>query len=157
MLHPWLAMAREAADVGLTAYGRVASGRDPVGGAVDARSEVERWTRERLEHAEPSPELAASTERLAEALRRSATRAETLGVELLGIAARAEAEVQGMDFRLLYDARAEALSHRIQRHAGSARRALLRPPGLGGAARELPRDREGRRPGVALVRRSAVR
>ncbi len=103
MLHPWLAMAREAADVGLqpTAGSRLDEIPSVARSMLD---QLERWTRERLEHAEPSPERRASTERLAEALRRSATRAETLGVELLGIAALAEAEVQGMDFRLLYDA-----------------------------------------------------
>ena len=55
----------------------------------------------------------------------------------------------------LYDATAPALLDRLparrRRGPGTARRLVLRPARLGGAPRELPRDREGRRAAGALV------
>ena len=56
-----------------------------------------------------------------------------------------------MDFRLLYDAERKLFHIGYNVTPGSARRALLRSAGLGGAARQLPRHREGRRAGGALV------
>ena len=56
-----------------------------------------------------------------------------------------------MDFRLALRRGPAALPHRLQRERRPARPASLRPAGLGGAARELLRDREGRRAGRALV------
>jgi cyclic beta-1,2-glucan synthetase len=102
LLLPWLALRNEAA---------AASMELPTGLRVDEipaasrrlRAEVDRWERERHDRGELSPPLEASATRLREALEASEAYATTLVDELLDLAARAEEEVRGVDFRLLYD------------------------------------------------------
>ena len=74
---------------------------------------------------------------------------------LESLSRRAAAFADEMSFGFLYDPEAGPLLHRLPRRgrrgARPARSVPLRPPRLGGAARELHRDREGRRPREALV------
>ena len=101
-LLPWLAMRAEAEAAGLSLPGLLRL--DQVAAASrEMHAELERRTQARRDRAELAPELDASGARLLEALARAATTAEAVCAELLGIATRADAEVQGMDFRLLYD------------------------------------------------------
>ncbi len=60
--------------------------------------------RDRAIHAVPSAEIEASSRRLREACRTAEASARALRDGLLDVAARAAAEVRGMDFRLLFDA-----------------------------------------------------
>jgi cyclic beta-1,2-glucan synthetase len=66
-------------------------------------AELAAWERERRDHAELSGELEASVHRLTEAFRSAEVHATALSGELLALAALAEQEVRGMDFRLLFD------------------------------------------------------
>jgi cyclic beta-1,2-glucan synthetase len=102
LLLPWLPLKHEAAVLGLLP--RVHLRLDEVPQASCAMIEqIARWRIELRARGEPSLDGESCAERLTEALARSASRAEALAVELTGIASRADAEVLGMDFRLLYD------------------------------------------------------
>ena len=59
---------------------------------------------ERRQRGEVVPELDASAKRLEEAFRIAEVNATALAGELLALGARADEEVRGMDFKLLYDA-----------------------------------------------------
>jgi cyclic beta-1,2-glucan synthetase len=66
-------------------------------------TELDRWEAERRERGELSTELEESARTVREAFRSAARNAATLNDDLLGLAARAQEEVRGMDFRLLFD------------------------------------------------------
>ncbi len=103
LLLPWLPMKRAAMAAGLLPPARLRL--DEVATTSRAMLEqVERWSVEQREQGALTPEDESRAGELKAALVRSANHASALGVELLGTAARCDAEVQGMDFRLLYDA-----------------------------------------------------
>ena len=102
LLLPWLPLSGEPAARALALPARLRLDEIP-SASRQLLAEVERWERDLRERGELSPDLEASARRLTEALRRSETHAQTLVDELLDLAARAEEEVRGMDFRLLYD------------------------------------------------------
>ena len=101
-LMPWLAIADEPAARAIEIPMEVRLDELP-GAAQRLRAELEAWASERRDRGELSAELDASVQRLAEALRGAGLRATALRAELLELAAVAEREVHGMDFRLLYD------------------------------------------------------
>ena len=152
-LLPWLALADEPAAAALELPAELRLDEIPAV-ARSLRAELEAW--------EPRASRARRAARGARGLRaagsprrlRSAERARggARAASSLALAARAEREVRGMDFRLLFDRERKLFHIGYNVDARSARRAPLRPPGLGGAARELPRDRQARRARVALVR-----
>ncbi len=101
-LLPWLAQRNEPAAPSKDLPETPALHEIP--GVCDRRlTELDRWEADRRERGELSSDLEASARRVREALRRAASNAETLQNDLLGVAARAEAEVRRMDFRLLFD------------------------------------------------------
>jgi cyclic beta-1,2-glucan synthetase len=102
LLLPWLSLRDEPAASSLAMPAGLALRDVPLAARqlVGAVAQLERDWRER---GELSPELEASARRLTEAFERSEARATSLEGELTGLAARAEAEARGMDFRLLYD------------------------------------------------------
>ena len=101
----------------------------------------------------------SSRSRGARAARASAAPAEPgpsdACARLESLSRRAAAFADGMSFGFLYDPKRRPLRDRLPRRgrrgARPARSVPLRPPRLGGAARELHRHREGRRPREALV------
>ena len=64
-------------------------------------------------------------------------------------------ELARMEYDFLYDRRAPPAGHRLQRRRAPARPELLRPARLGGAARQLRRDRAGPAAAGELVRARA--
>ncbi len=66
-------------------------------------TELATWEHERRDRGELSEQLEGSAHRIAEALRDAEVRATALADELHALAALADQEVSGMDFRLLYD------------------------------------------------------
>ena len=102
LLLPWLALTGEPAASALTLTPRLRLDQIPAT-ARGLRAEVDHWERDRRERGELSPDLEASARRLRDAFQRAEVHAKTLGDELLDLAVRAEEEVRGMDFRLLYD------------------------------------------------------
>ncbi len=102
-LLPWLPLRNELAMEGLVPPTGVRLHQvSEVAGRM--LSELERWQQTQRQRAEPSAELEASVQRVGTAFRHAALHAQTLSAELVALAARAEEEVRGMDFRLLYDA-----------------------------------------------------
>jgi len=101
-LLPWLALKDEA-----TAHGIVL----PTGLRLDdvpaamrrAQAEVQAWVEARGQGTGLPVDVESFARRLEEALRTSEVNATALRAELLALASRAEEEVRGMDFRLLYD------------------------------------------------------
>ena len=77
--------------------------------------------------------------------------AVALARRLQAIADRSQQLFGAMDFGFLFDPTRKLLSIGYPRRRRDARPELLRPARLRGAARELRRDRQGRRPGAALV------
>jgi cyclic beta-1,2-glucan synthetase len=73
------------------------------GAARRLRVELEAKETQRRQLGEPSPDLDASALLLAEAFRSGESTATALSAELGALAARADEEVRGMDFKLLYD------------------------------------------------------
>ena len=102
LLLPWLRLSEEPAGIALLLPGRLGLDQVPAA-ARKLVEELDHWERDRREQGELTPDLEASALRLREAFLRSETQAKTLRDELLDLATRAEAEVRGMDFRLLYD------------------------------------------------------
>jgi cyclic beta-1,2-glucan synthetase len=101
-LLPWLAQQDELATPSQELPEAPALHEIP--GVCDRRlAELDRWEAAHRERGELSPDLEASARRVREALGRAATTAKTLEHDLLGVATRAEEEVRGMDFRLLFD------------------------------------------------------
>jgi cyclic beta-1,2-glucan synthetase len=102
LLLPWLALKDEPAVSALELPTKLQLDQVPAASrALGAK--VDQWEGDRRERGELSPDLKGSAERVREALRRSEAHARTLIDELLDLARRAEEEVRGMDFRLLYD------------------------------------------------------
>jgi len=101
-LLPWLALKREAADHGIDLPTDLCLNEIP---AVAQRLAANLNAKESQRRAlgEASPQLDASAERLAAAFRSAEENATALVAELLAISARADDEVRGMDFKLLYD------------------------------------------------------
>ena len=102
VLLPWLALGDEPAARGQDLPGAPALHEIP-GACRDRLERLDRWETERRTRGDLSGELEGSAHRVREALDKAASTAEALHDDLLSVARRAEAEVQGMDFRLLYD------------------------------------------------------
>jgi cyclic beta-1,2-glucan synthetase len=102
VLLPWLALMDEPAAIALTLPTQLHLDQIPVTSRA-LRADLDRWERDRRSQGELTAELEASARRLGEAFQRSEAQAETLTGELLDLAKRAEQEVRGMDFRLLYN------------------------------------------------------
>jgi cyclic beta-1,2-glucan synthetase len=66
-------------------------------------ADVDRWQHERQDGGGLTPELEASADRLRVAFQKAESHAAALCDVLLGLATRADEEVRGMDFHLLYD------------------------------------------------------
>ena len=108
----------------------------------------------RLDRGQRQPRRRAGDARAGAArARRERRRAGRRG--LRGLAARADAFVDAMNFRFLYDPQRQlfAIGYRLAdaEGPGAPRRVVLRPARLRGAAGELPRHRQGRRARDALV------
>lgn len=101
-LLPWLALANEPAVRLLELPTELRLDELPAA-AERLRSEVDAWQRDLHRRGQDTPELDASAHRVVEALQRGGNDAAALHSELLTLAARAEAELRGMDFRWLYD------------------------------------------------------
>ncbi|HSY25058.1 MAG TPA: glucoamylase family protein [Polyangiaceae bacterium] len=102
LLLPWIAMKDEVAASGLNPPARLRL--DQVADASHALlAELDRRETDRRERGDLSPDLEASTDRVKRGLQRSEAQARALVQEFLDLAARADEEVRGMDFRLLYD------------------------------------------------------
>jgi cyclic beta-1,2-glucan synthetase len=101
-LLPWLALKEEAAAQAVVLPTALRLDEIP-DAARRLRTELSTWADAKRKRSELSPELEVSVNRLDEAFRSAETNATTLNVELTDLAARAEEEVRGMDFRLLYD------------------------------------------------------
>jgi len=101
-LLPWLALDNEPAGCAIAIPAQLRLDEIP---AVTERlgGELAAWRDDQRRRAQLTPELDASAQRLAEALQRAWDNAATLHTELLALATRADEEVRGMDFRLLYD------------------------------------------------------
>jgi cyclic beta-1,2-glucan synthetase len=102
MLMPWLALKDEAAARALDLPTNIRLDELPAV-ARGLLAKLESWAREREERGELTSDLAASAQKLGAALRSAAAHADALRSELLALAALAEQEVAGMDFRLLFD------------------------------------------------------
>ncbi len=102
-LLPWLALNEDAAALAIAFPAEVRLDQVP---ALARRlgSELEARQLERRGRGEASAALDAAAQRLGEAFRAGEANATELVAELHGLAARAEEEVRGMDFKLLYDA-----------------------------------------------------
>jgi cyclic beta-1,2-glucan glucanotransferase len=101
-LLPWLQLKAEAAAHELDVPTELRLDEIP---AVSKRmrSHLETKELERRQRGEPSPELEASAQRLDEAFRSAELNATALIAELRALSTRADEEVRGMDFELLYD------------------------------------------------------
>ena len=100
-LLPWLGLTAEAGAHGISLPTQVRLDQVPtVSRALRAQLESKN---EHRAHDEASPELDISAGRLEEAFRSAETNAAALLIELAALATRAEEEVRGMDFKLLYD------------------------------------------------------
>ncbi len=99
-LLPWLPLGHEASAAGRSPAPVLRLHEIPAA----ARAMVAQLERQAADGTDLSADSLASRARLTGALTSSAAHAETLGIDLLAIASLADAEVQGMDFRLLYDA-----------------------------------------------------
>ena len=102
LLLPWLALKDEPAVGALVPPAKLQLDQVPAA-SRGLLAEVDRWEGDRRDGGDLSPDLQGSADRVREALRRSEAHARTLIDELLDLATRAEEEVRGMDFRLLYD------------------------------------------------------
>jgi cyclic beta-1,2-glucan synthetase len=102
-LLPWLALKEEAAGhaIALPTALRLDEIPDT---SIRLRAELDAWQGQRRERGEVTPAIESFVSRLTQALQTAEANATTLRVELMALADRAEAEVRGMDFRLLYDA-----------------------------------------------------
>lgn len=101
-LLPWLALRDEPA-----AWSNELPAAPPLDEIPQAcrqrLDELDRWEAARRERGELSAELEASARKIREALRSAETNAQRMHDDLWSLAARAEAEARGMDFRLLFD------------------------------------------------------
>jgi cyclic beta-1,2-glucan synthetase len=101
-LLPWLGLRDEPAAAALDTAATPALHEIP-DACLHQLAALDRWEAERRECQELTADLEASAGRIRERLRSAATNATALHDDLLGLAARAEAEAHGMDFRLLFD------------------------------------------------------
>ncbi len=102
VLLPWLALQDDAATQGIDLPAGLRL--DEIAGASDVlRAALEENVGARRQRGDASPELDASAQRLDAALRSAAANATALVAELATLAANADEEVRGMDFKLLYD------------------------------------------------------
>ncbi len=101
-LMPWLALQDEAAARGLELPTQIRLD-EIVPACQRLRAQVYERECERRGRGGLTAELVASSQRLTAALRSAEQSAAALQVELLALAASAEAEVSGMDFKLLFD------------------------------------------------------
>jgi cyclic beta-1,2-glucan synthetase len=101
-LMPWLALTNEPAVQLLELPTELCLDQLPAV-AERLRSEIDAWQRDLCRHGQDTPDLNASAHRIVEALQRGRDNATALHDELIALAARAEAELHGMDFRWLYD------------------------------------------------------
>ncbi len=101
-LLPWLPLRDEPAARALTLPSRLRLDQVPDTSRT-LLAQVDRWEQGHRERGDLSPVLEGSARLMREALRNAEARAKTLHDELLELATRAEEEVRGMDFRLLYD------------------------------------------------------
>jgi cyclic beta-1,2-glucan synthetase len=102
LLLPWLALRDEPAAQAL--HLPVGCPLDEIPGVSQRLlDELEEWERDLSGREALSSNLRASADRLREAFRSADVNARALKGDLLEIAARAEAEMRGMDFRLLFD------------------------------------------------------
>ncbi|HEX7672264.1 MAG TPA: hypothetical protein VF395_21860, partial [Polyangiaceae bacterium] len=108
-LLPWLLLMNEPAAEALALPGKLTLDEVPEV-CRKLTSEIGEWERGRARTSSLTPELEASAGRLREAFRSTEAAAEALREGLLDVAARAGAEAQGMDFRLLFD-RSRLLFH----------------------------------------------
>jgi cyclic beta-1,2-glucan synthetase len=99
---PWLALKEEAKAQGIDLPTEL-----PLDEVAEAarrlRAELVTWSETRRQRDELSPDQEDFARRLEDALGNAEQHAVTLRTELLALASRAEDEVRGMDFRLLYD------------------------------------------------------
>ena len=102
-LVPWLALKDEASAHGIVLP--VSPRLDDLAAlSRDLRLDLETRETARRQGGAESPEMNASAQRLVDAFRSAETSAAALVAELVALAARADDEVHGMDFKLLYDA-----------------------------------------------------
>ena len=101
-LLPWLALKDEATEHGL-ALPTVHRLDEIPTIANGLRVALEVKESERRQRGELSPQLDASAQKLDEAFRSAEANATGLVAEFVALAARADEEVRGMDFKLLYD------------------------------------------------------
>ena len=101
-LRPWLALADEPAAHALELPTEMRLDELP-GIARRLRGELAGWENELRGRGELTAELLASARRLADAFETGERNASALAEELLALAALAEREVRGMDFRLVFD------------------------------------------------------
>jgi cyclic beta-1,2-glucan synthetase len=101
-LLPWLALADEPAAAAIELPTELRLDEIPTI-SRRLRSELEAWESQRRDAGELTTKLEESVGRLAAAFDLGAANASALGHELLALAERADEEVRGMDFRLLYD------------------------------------------------------
>jgi cyclic beta-1,2-glucan synthetase len=101
-LLPWLALRDEAASLSLELPTRLRLGEIP-GVSRRLRIALSASESERHERGVAAPKLDAAARRLDEAFRRADEHATALVAELLALTERADEEVRGMDFKLLYD------------------------------------------------------
>ncbi len=103
LLLPWLGLQHEPAAAALHPPGPLLRLAELPAAASALRAELEGWERDQRQAKRLTAELEASAMRVREALQRAETSATTLHAELLALGARAQREVAGMDFRLLFD------------------------------------------------------
>ncbi|MGO9837707.1 MAG: GH36-type glycosyl hydrolase domain-containing protein [Polyangiaceae bacterium] len=101
-LLPWLSLRGEAAAQAIDLPTQLRLDEIPEA-SRRMRADLEVWVDGERRRQPLSSELEASAHRLDEAFRTADLNATTLRTELLALSARAEEEVRGMDFRLLYD------------------------------------------------------
>jgi cyclic beta-1,2-glucan synthetase len=102
LLLPWLGLKDEPAARGLELP--ISCRLDEIPDASQRLlAELEKWERDLRQRGELSLDLGASAGRLRAAFQSASTNAGALKNELFEIAARAGAEMSGMDFRLLFD------------------------------------------------------
>lgn len=101
-LLPWLALKDAASAVGIELPTTIRLEEIPLA-SVRLRAELEAKAMERRNLGAGSPELDLATTQLDDAFRHAAVNAEGLRTEFRALAAYADEEVRGMDFKLLYN------------------------------------------------------
>jgi cyclic beta-1,2-glucan synthetase len=102
-LLPWVALGDEPAAHAIALPTQLRLDEIPAA-AERLGGDLQAWREDQRRREQLTPELDASAQRIADALQRGRDNAVALHAELIALAARANEEVHGMDFRLLYDA-----------------------------------------------------